>query len=399
MRIIAIFILFFIPFFIFTEKLNFKIDVGSKYKSEARIDGEYYINNILFTYYSQRYKTISQIKEKDFQLGKINDKNYYYQLFNGKNYSYKEIEKVLEVDYALDPSGLVFIQPGYALPTMRNAPFFPDQDLKVGDQWQKKATEVQDFFKDNILSHIPVDIKYEIKDIYQSGDIKIALIQYDYQFNFINQTKSIIHPKIQQLAGISSTKLYFDITNGWRIKEEYQRNYSFLITDQTTDLEQMHQMIDSGTRKWTVIERMKKEEVEKELKKQLEEEKIEEVEVEQDEQGVKITLENIQFEAESAFLRDSEKSRLNKIAEILKKYKEKEILVKGHTTDKGTPEGRKKLSQQRAQVVSEYLFDKKAIDPDKTSFYGVGDSEPIADNRTEAGMKKNRRVEIYILEE
>jgi outer membrane protein OmpA-like peptidoglycan-associated protein len=91
--------------------------------------------------------------------------------------------------------------------------------------------------------------------------------------------------------------------------------------------------------------------------------------------------------------------RLDKVANILKKYKDKGLMIIGHTTDKGTEEGRKKLSLERAKVIIEFLKQKDAINLPKSSFGGKGGTEPIADNSTEEGMKKNRRVEIYILEE
>jgi flagellar motor protein MotB len=74
-------------------------------------------------------------------------------------------------------------------------------------------------------------------------------------------------------------------------------------------------------------------------------------------------------------------------------------MIIGHTTDKGTEEGRRNLSIERAKVIMDYLVQMNAININKSSYGGKGGTEPIADNSTEEGMKKNRRVEIYILEE
>ena len=74
-------------------------------------------------------------------------------------------------------------------------------------------------------------------------------------------------------------------------------------------------------------------------------------------------------------------------------------MIIGHTTDKGTEKGRLKLSIERAKVIADYLIDQEAINLLKSSFGGKGGKQPIADNTTEEGMKKNRRVEIFILEE
>jgi len=120
--------------------------------------------------------------------------------------------------------------------------------------------------------------------------------------------------------------------------------------------------------------------------------KIENTTIEKSDKGIKISLENIQFMPDLAKFFDSEKEKLNKISEILKKYKNKNIMIVGHTTDKRSEEFRQKLSVARAKVIAEYLIGEGAIDKSKTTFVGKGGKEPIADNNTEIGMQKNRRV-------
>jgi len=114
--------------------------------------------------------------------------------------------------------------------------------------------------------------------------------------------------------------------------------------------------------------------------------------------GIAISLENIQFDADSAVLRRSEQAKLDKIAEILARYRDRDILVGGHTALAGTAGGRMSLSAERASVVAEYLIGKKVRSADRVVVRGYGADRPIADNRSEEGMKKNRRVEITILE-
>jgi outer membrane protein OmpA-like peptidoglycan-associated protein len=109
-------------------------------------------------------------------------------------------------------------------------------------------------------------------------------------------------------------------------------------------------------------------------------------------------MENIQFPPDSALLVPSERSKLDRIGEILKKYSDRDILITGHTALAGTPEGRKKLSDDRAGSVGAYLLEKKVRTKDRISFRGLGAEVPVADNRTEDGRSKNRRVEITILE-
>jgi outer membrane protein OmpA-like peptidoglycan-associated protein len=111
-----------------------------------------------------------------------------------------------------------------------------------------------------------------------------------------------------------------------------------------------------------------------------------------------ISLENIQFDPDSAVLRPEERPKLDRIAEILSRYPDRDILVGGHTALAGTAEGRMQLSIERAASVAEYLLGKNVRSPDRVVIRGYGAERPVADNRTVEGMEKNRRVEIVILE-
>jgi OOP family OmpA-OmpF porin len=67
--------------------------------------------------------------------------------------------------------------------------------------------------------------------------------------------------------------------------------------------------------------------------------------------------------------------------------------IEGHTDSTGTPARNKTLSQQRAESVVSALV-KAGIDAKRLSTAGWGQDKPIADNKTEEGKAKNRRVEI-----
>ena len=125
---------------------------------------------------------------------------------------------------------------------------------------------------------------------------------------------------------------------------------------------------------------------------------MENVTVQAGEEGVTITLENIQFEADSARLLPEETDKIARIAQILKSYPERDILVEGHTALAGTEEGRLKLSVERAAVVADRLIREGARTADRIVVRGWGAERPIATNSTEAGKSRNRRVEITILE-
>jgi outer membrane protein OmpA-like peptidoglycan-associated protein len=73
-------------------------------------------------------------------------------------------------------------------------------------------------------------------------------------------------------------------------------------------------------------------------------------------------------------------------------------MVSGHTALAGTREGRMKLSVERANTVTDYLLSQNVRSADRVVIRGFGAERPISDNLTEEGMRRNRRVEITILE-
>ena len=115
------------------------------------------------------------------------------------------------------------------------------------------------------------------------------------------------------------------------------------------------------------------------------------------EKGITISIENIQFKADSAVLEESEKRKLEKIAKILAMYPDNDLLVSGHTALAGSVYSRQQLSEQRAQAVASYLIELGVKDAYHIFSKGFGAEQPIAENSTEAGRSRNRRVEITIL--
>ena len=115
-------------------------------------------------------------------------------------------------------------------------------------------------------------------------------------------------------------------------------------------------------------------------------------------EGVTITLENVQFPPNSARLVPLERDKLRRIGEILARFPNRDVLITGHTARVGTEESSQVLSEERARAVGDYLLQLGGRTADSMAFRGLGSRRPLADNTTEAGRRRNRRVEITILE-
>lgn len=107
------------------------------------------------------------------------------------------------------------------------------------------------------------------------------------------------------------------------------------------------------------------------------------------------TLE-VQFPFNSDTIGDKYDSELSRVADFLKEHPETTVEVAGHTDSVGPAEYNQQLSQRRAQSVADRLTDVLGVDPERVSATGYGESQPVADNSTEAGRADNRRVEARI---
>jgi outer membrane protein OmpA-like peptidoglycan-associated protein len=122
----------------------------------------------------------------------------------------------------------------------------------------------------------------------------------------------------------------------------------------------------------------------------------EEVKVEREGEGIKVTLgSGILFDVSKADLKPQVRENLRKMAETLKEYKDTEILITGHTDSDGTDEFNQKLSERRANAVSNYLFS-LGVSSSRLKTMGLGESQPVVENTTAQNKQKNRRVEIAI---
>jgi len=103
----------------------------------------------------------------------------------------------------------------------------------------------------------------------------------------------------------------------------------------------------------------------------------------------------IEFELDKAVLRDHSKQTLELLADLMFRYPKFKLFVSGHTCDLGSDQYNLWLSQKRAEAVKDYLV-YLGVMGEFIKAKGYGEEKPIADNETEDGRVKNRRVEFHI---
>ncbi|HEV3105205.1 MAG TPA: OmpA family protein [Trinickia sp.] len=104
---------------------------------------------------------------------------------------------------------------------------------------------------------------------------------------------------------------------------------------------------------------------------------------------------SVTFDTNSYAIKPSFASALDQVAQTLNENPEVNAQVIGHTDSTGQPAYNQTLSVNRAQSVATYLA-QKGVMAQRLSAQGMGASQPIADNNTEAGRSENRRVEVYL---
>jgi outer membrane protein OmpA-like peptidoglycan-associated protein len=114
-------------------------------------------------------------------------------------------------------------------------------------------------------------------------------------------------------------------------------------------------------------------------------------------EGIKITFDSgILFASNQATLQPTAQGNLDRLAEILQKYSDTDVLIEGHTDSQGADDYNMELSRRRAQSVENYLAQNN-VDPTRFKLMAYGESQPVADNSTPEGRQANRRVELAIM--
>ena len=107
----------------------------------------------------------------------------------------------------------------------------------------------------------------------------------------------------------------------------------------------------------------------------------------------KIITYGITFDIGKATIKPESMTEINRIFDLMNQNPNLKFEVQGHTDNTGTVAGNQKLSEQRAQAIVAKLVE-MGISADRLSAKGLGQSAPLADNATDEGRAKNRRVEF-----
>ena len=106
---------------------------------------------------------------------------------------------------------------------------------------------------------------------------------------------------------------------------------------------------------------------------------------------------DVSFDVGRADIKAGFRPVLDKFAQTLNEHRETSIRIVGHTDSSGSDAINNPLSVNRAASARQYLVD-KGVDTKRIAIDGQGSHQPVADNTSEAGRAKNRRIEVFVAE-
>jgi len=118
----------------------------------------------------------------------------------------------------------------------------------------------------------------------------------------------------------------------------------------------------------------------------------------QTDRGMVLTVGDVLFAAGKVEVGPGAQRSIDKLADFLKAYPKRNVVIEGHTDNIGDEGFNTKLSQQRADAVRDLLV-ARGVAPQRIRTKGYGPKFPVVENDSAAGRQQNRRVEVLVLNE
>jgi outer membrane protein OmpA-like peptidoglycan-associated protein len=113
-------------------------------------------------------------------------------------------------------------------------------------------------------------------------------------------------------------------------------------------------------------------------------------------EGIQVTFESgLLFDYDSDRIKPAAAENLRSLARSLNNYPNTDLVIVGHTDNVGSDDYNADLSQRRSRAAASYLAS-LGVTQNRLRTYGRGETEPVAENTSDAGRQQNRRVEVAI---
>jgi len=337
-------------------------------------------------------------------------------------HSAQAVDAIIPVSFEIMKNGNTVIEDDRGFPMLRGFPAFPNQRVTKGVKWRAPGNRAVDPFNTGSAVIIPFTAEYEYRGSEYYRDILVHRIYALYGYNYQNPIPA--HPYARVMGG-HKVDILVRAADGLPIFMRDDLNITYTLADNTkvefkgftltfgTGLVPLNkgEVIASlgntlnirppasssgsgsgGTSTGTKTPQPKTPEINT---NDLQNDSS--IELTPVPEGIKLTIKDIRFIADSPQFLPAEIPRLDSIANALKQIPDRTFLVEGHTASTGQPVNEMQLSMERAQSFINELV-KRGISAERFIYKGWGGTKPVGDNATDAGRSANRRVEITILE-
>ncbi|MCL2804948.1 MAG: OmpA family protein [Treponema sp.] len=384
------------------EVFEYKHYSGSRYRILSVVDQAVFVNNRL----SHRAEILNRIAVE--VTGVVDGKGQHKAVFQtSERLIYDSIHGIQNAETAFhwsreyesvferDRFGRLTIDPKYYMPVVRNVPVFPDKAITVGESWRAEGHEVHDFrdaFGIQEPYRIPFIANYEYIGMREWKEQSYPAFTVQYR---ITSRPPVARGRIYpvRISGEFDQMVFWDHALGQAIAYKENFKITFEMSDRRTI-----EFRGTAQAEFVESENMNREQLVTEIIEEINRLEIPDVNVRVVEEGISLSLEDIRFYPDSDRMLPGEQEKLDRIAGILMRYPNRDIMVSGHAALAGSRDYLMTLSERRATTVANYLLSQNVRSLDRIVIRGYGAERPIADNNTEEGMRRNRRVEITLLE-
>ncbi len=292
--------------------------------------------------------------------------------------------------FSVSNNGIYTIPTGELLPTIRNIPVFPRQNVKPGDIWTALGLEIFPF---DPPVECPVNVSYQYLGEEKQLGKQCSKLSFSYTINHFNNTAN---PEVPyKFAGYSYSTLWHDTKTGLPVATDSV--YSIMFFYRNGTVIEYSGELDGTYYTQKAVSAATKNKLRDTIEKTIG--PSSEITIKTNTTGVVISLGEVFFDFDSATLKKESYPFLDKISDHLRQNRKYEVIVEGHTDSTGEERYNQILSEQRAKTTLDYFLSKKSIDEKKASYIGKGKNSPAYPNNTPENRKRNRRVDIIIKQE
>ena len=305
----------------------------------------------------------------------------------------QEIAHTVPAAWSIQPDGAYTIEGDGPYPTLRGIPVVPMAEISVGDQWTGVGTRLVEPMHDGTFTRLKILARYRYAGEVTQGGRTARVITATYAVRYRSGEDPAGDVRLTSVSGTHEVSIQLSVPSGALSFMRDQVDETYAFADGTTV--RLQGFILTWFSSTTPLNRAETADT---IARKLEESATKDVVIEQKKEGVSVSLNNIHFVAEQAAFLPEELPRLESIAGALKLIAGRSFRVIGYTAAVGTRESQNDLSVRRARAVVDFLTS-RGISARRFLYEGRGGTEPVAPSDTEENRAKNRRVEIFILED